>query len=224
MKYVPREIQAEVNYTPVHPLVNLGHLLGTVAAIGISAYIGLGIAATQIAIRIGPDAETKVGNALFTPLAAQTLPQDPRLPYLQNLAESLVTDSLATRPPVTLHILDDPLPNAFVMPGGHILFTTGLLDNAKTENEIAFVLAHELGHHATRDSLRRLGRSLVLVTLTSTLSLGGVQLPSPVTSSSNLADLHYSRSQESAADRYALAAMIDKYGHGQYGLDFFTRM
>ncbi len=224
MKYVPKEIQGEVNYTQVHPLVNFGYLLGTVAAVGVVIYIGLGVAATQIAVRIGPGTEAKVGDAFFSAMAVDTLPDDPRLPYLQRLTESLIDEELAERAAVTVHVLDDPLPNAFVMPGGHILLTTGLLDAAETENEIAFVLAHELGHYAARDSLKRLGRSLVLLTVTSTLSTGGVRLPQPVTTTSNLADLHHSRGQESTADEYALAAVVEKYGHGQYGLDFFRRI
>lgn len=224
MKYVPKEIQTEVNYTRVHPLVNFGYLLGTVTAVGVAVYIGLGIAATQIALRIGPEAEKRVGDTVFSTLASETLLDDPRLPYLQALTNSLIDDDLANRAAVTVHIIDEPLPNAFVMPGGHILLTTGLLDAAETENEIAFVLAHELGHYAARDSLRRLGRSLVLLMMSSTLNAGGVRLPQPVASTSNLADLHYSRSQESTADRYALAMVVDKYGHGQYGLDFFRRI
>lgn len=224
MKYVPKEIQTEVNYTQVHPLVNFGYLLGTVAAAGIALYAGLGVVATQLAMRLGPDTEAKIGEAFFEPFQPQTLPDDARLPYLQSLADSLVSESLSDRPPVQVHILDEPLPNAFIAPGGHVLLTTGLLEAAESENEIAFVLAHELGHYAARDSLRRLGRSLVLLTMSSTLSTGGVRLPRAVASTSNLADLHYSREQERVADRYALAAVVKKYGHGQHGLDFFRRL
>ena len=40
--------------------------------------------------------------------------------------------------------------------------TTGLLDKAESENELAFVLSHELGHHQLRHPSRGLGRSLPL--------------------------------------------------------------
>ncbi|MEM9980673.1 MAG: peptidase M48, partial [Cyanobacteria bacterium P01_D01_bin.2] len=62
MKYTPREIVNEVNITPVHPLVNFGYLVGTVMAAGIAIYVGLGVAATQIALRMGPAMEAKVGD------------------------------------------------------------------------------------------------------------------------------------------------------------------
>ena len=37
-------------------------------------------------------------------------------------------------------------PNAFALPGGWVAVTTGLLEGAGSENELAFVLGHELGH------------------------------------------------------------------------------
>lgn len=48
------------------------------------------------------------------------------------------------------HVLPDPQVNAFAMPGGHIMIAEGLLDILETEDEIAFVLAHEIGHAVKR--------------------------------------------------------------------------
>jgi predicted Zn-dependent protease len=45
------------------------------------------------------------------------------------------------------HILLDPnFINAFALPGGHIFIGTGLLDRLKSEDELAFVLGHEIEH------------------------------------------------------------------------------
>ena len=45
------------------------------------------------------------------------------------------------------HIIRDPqLVNAFALPGGHIFIGTGLLDQFRSEDELAFVLAHEIEH------------------------------------------------------------------------------
>ena len=52
-------------------------------------------------------------------------------------------------------------PNAFALPGGEIWVTTGLLEQTESENEIAFVLGHEIGHFRSRDHLRSLGRGLL---------------------------------------------------------------
>ena len=226
MKYTPREIVDEVNVTPVHPLVNFGYLLGTVAAAGVALYVGLGVAAAQIATRIGPKAEVRVGEVVFEGLfsEADVIQEGSQVEYLRSLAESLHTDALAQRPEPQIYILDETIPNAMVIPGGHIFVTTGLLEDIETENEIAFVLAHELGHHENRDTLRSLGRTLVFLSLNSFLALGGVQLPPMLTGSVSLADLHYSRDQEQKADIYALEIMQERYGHIDYALDFFERL
>ena len=44
--------------------------------------------------------------------------------------------------------------NAVALPGGNIVVFAGLLKEIKSENELAMILGHELGHFAHRDHLR----------------------------------------------------------------------
>jgi predicted Zn-dependent protease len=44
--------------------------------------------------------------------------------------------------------------NAFATPGGFILVTTGLVKQLQSEDELAFVLAHEVGHVLKRHHYR----------------------------------------------------------------------
>ena len=223
MKYVPRELVDEVNVTPVHPLVNFGYLLVTVAAAAGVIYAGLGIAGAQIAMRIGPRAENKLGQMMFENIFT-TMPlveAGTDYAYVKTLANALRSDALKKRPELKLHVFEDPFPNAMVSAGGHIFVSTGLLEEVETENELAFVLAHELGHYENRDNLRSLGRSIVFLSASSALAASGVQLPPFLTSSISLADLNYSRDQEQKADVYALAVMHERYGHVNYATDFF---
>lgn len=226
MKYTPREIVDEVNVTPVHPLVNFGYLIGTVVVAAVAIYVGLGVAGAQIAARLGPQAESKIGEIIFENVFSgmPLTTEGPDHEYLQTLATSLKSDALKQRPELKLHILAEPLPNAMVSAGGYIYVTQGLLDNAQSENELAFVLAHELGHYEHRDNLRSLGRSIVFLSLNSALAASGVQLPPFLTGSMGLADLHYSREQEQKADVYALQIMHERYGHVDHALDFFERL
>jgi len=55
-----------------------------------------------------------------------------------------------------LQIIDEPIPNAFALPGGRILVTTGLFSVADRPEEIAGVLAHEMAHVSRRHGLRKI--------------------------------------------------------------------
>ena len=48
--------------------------------------------------------------------------------------------------PVRVVLLDWRLVNAFAVPGGQIILTRGLVQTAGSPDEVAGVLAHELGH------------------------------------------------------------------------------
>ncbi|MEM9091326.1 MAG: M48 family metallopeptidase [Cyanobacteria bacterium P01_F01_bin.53] len=228
-KYVPQEITDEVNVTPIHPLTNLGYLLVTVILVGGLIYAGLGLLASQLVTRIGPDTEEKIGAAMSSSFTAASDNEDSRVDYLNGILRSLqettptLAESLVQYPPLKVYILDTPVENAMVTAGSYVFVTEGLLDAAESENELAFVLAHELGHLYNRDPLRALGRSLVWVSLSSILGIGQVQLPGVVTDAANLSELNYGRNQETAADDFAVEAMMARYPHGNHSLDFFKR-
>ena len=74
---------------------------------------------------------------------------DPRLFYLRNVVVNLLNASRLTKnykDPVVI-LLDEPdVVNAFAAPGGFVFVTTGMLDFVENEDELAFVLAHEIAH------------------------------------------------------------------------------
>lgn len=70
------------------------------------------------------------------------------------------TDPLIRRLPrqgyrFEFRLVDDPIPNAFALPGGKIFVNTGLMKTVSRPEEIAGVLAHEIAHVTQRHGLRR---------------------------------------------------------------------
>ena len=53
-------------------------------------------------------------------------------------------------------VVDEPAPNAFTASGGYIYVTKGLLDMASSKDEIACIVAHELGHDACRHMAKKM--------------------------------------------------------------------
>ncbi|MEM9540574.1 MAG: M48 family metallopeptidase [Cyanobacteria bacterium P01_E01_bin.42] len=226
MEYKPKEIKEEVNVSKIHPLANLAQLLGTVIGVSVAIYIALGFSVDLVVPRIPAETEKAIGDAslasAYIVLQGEPIEEDPRLSHLQELLDSLEDPEYTI--PLTLHLLDSEIVNAAALSGGHILVTTAFLDEVESENELLFVLAHELGHLKHRDGLRGLGRALV-VNLGWSLIFGTAGGDSRVVGTViNLSNLNYSRSQESAADSYGLEAVIRRYGHGGHSLDLFKRL
>lgn len=73
-------------------------------------------------------------------------------------------------------ILDSDEINAFAAPGGLIAVTRGLLRLCRTEDELAAVLAHEIGHVQLRHGLRAIRRGRLTAALTILAAEAGKQL------------------------------------------------
>ena len=172
IKYVPKELPENVNVTRRHPLTNFIYLLSTVVIISIIIFIVLGYFASWLSTRIGPDNENRVGNLLYNTISETEIIDDRRIYYLDELLHNMLGIGENLRLPLTIHLLDSEIVNAAIMPGGHVLINTGLLQEVKSENELAFVLAHELGHFQNQDPLKSLGRSLVIISALAAVGIG----------------------------------------------------
>jgi Zn-dependent protease with chaperone function len=110
--------------------------------------------------------------------------------------------------PVELAVLASDVPNAAALPGGRVYVFDGLLQLAESPDELAGVLAHELGHVAGRDGLRKLlqsgGSSFLLGLFFGDVTGGGAL----VFAAQVLVDSRYSREAEAAADSFAADLML----------------
>ncbi|KAI3886035.1 hypothetical protein MKX03_003616 [Papaver bracteatum] len=67
-------------------------------------------------------------------------------------------------------VVNEPTVNAFCVPGGKIVVFTGLLDNFKSDAEVATILAHEVGHAVARHGPEYISNSLCFEFLKITLN------------------------------------------------------
>lgn len=133
--------------------------------------------------------------------------------YVSNLARQLSAElNIADEMELDFRVVKGSTVNAFTMLGGYIFVFEGLITKLDNENSLAMLLAHEIAHAKNRDPLLGAGRGILLQLLMSSLSGGGID-PSTVDAGSNLMLNTYSRKQEEAADRLALAALQNRYGH-----------
>lgn len=108
---------------------------------------------------------------------------------------------------VLASVLATPVPNAFALPGGRIYLFSGLLAKAEGPDEIAGVLAHELGHLKHRDGTRNLiyngGTSFLIGLLFGDITGSGAL----IFVSRTLVTSSYSREAEQDADSFAIDVM-----------------
>lgn len=84
------------------------------------------------------------------------------LRYVEDLGARLAAVSHRPNMRFTFRILDDPVVNAFALPGGYIYLTRGILPYLQSEGALALVLGHEIGHVTARHHAQRLTRQQLL--------------------------------------------------------------
>lgn len=223
MKYTAKEIKENINISPTSPIKDFFELIAKILGILLLIYLLLGWIVDYIAPRMSLDLELKISRLFsgeFEKRVSSKTEEKIQI-ILDNLvlnADSLPKFEYKVRTRETKQI------NALALPGGHIVVFSALLKEIQSENELAMILGHELGHFVHRDHLRGMGRSLVFLIL-STVTLGA---DSPVSklfanSITNM-EMRFSQAQERAADIYALDLLNKTYGNVAGALDFYEKM
>ena len=120
-----------------------------------------------------------------------------------------------------VRVIEHPMVNAMAIPGGHVVVFSGLLHKAEAPEELAGVLAHEVGHVAHRHGMQALVRHFALSFVITAFTGNDWGLGS---AAQLLIQFAHSREAESEADMTALA-ILDRAGIPPSGLaGFFARM
>jgi predicted Zn-dependent protease len=148
--------------------------------------------------------------------------------YLEELGQRLVKESPRRDITYQFRVADQIEPNAFALPGGYIYVTRGLLVLTNSEEELAGVVGHEIGHVAARHSVQRISKQGPFAVVFGVAS-GLTGLVSPLVGNliggigdftQSLIFSPYSRSQETQADEIG-QDMAAKAGWDPAGLSAF---
>ncbi len=92
--------------------------------------------------------------------ASMPLVDDPELQaYVEGVGLALAAVSERPDLPWSFRVVDDPVVNAFALPGGPVYVTRGILAHFSSEAEMAAVLGHEIGHITARHSVEQISRA-----------------------------------------------------------------
>ena len=122
---------------------------------------------------------------------------------VQRVGRRLAVDSERPSLPWEFHVVDDPTPNAFALPGGFIYVTRGMMSLMMSEAQLASVLGHEIGHVTARHSVTQISQQQLAqlgLGLGSVFSPTVYQLSSALGSGLQLLFLKHGRDDERQAD------------------------
>ena len=162
--------------------------------------------------------EVTLGQSILKILPLEQKPDQKVLAVLQDTVDLLEQSVEGNQPyDLKVYIWLEKEVNALALPGGAILVSKGLLNEAESPEELAGVIAHEIQHvllrHSTEGILRNLAQSMLLA-----LFVGDVNaiMEKLVSLASTLETLGLSREMEAEADQKGmeliLATNIDPHG------------
>jgi MAF protein len=105
----------------------------------------------------------------------------------------------------TFKVIDDKEVNAVSLPGGFVYVNKGLIDRITSDDELAGVLGHEVGHITARHSIKKLQSvwGYTLVRLASIFAAGNAGVQNASDLAFTELSLGYSRQDELLADQLA---------------------
>ena len=138
--------------------------------------------------------------------------------YVQAIGESLAAKSHRPNLIYRFTILDSPDINAFALPGGYIYINRGLMSYLSSEEELAAVLGHEIGHVTARHSVRQYSQSQLLGILSTAIEINAGSTAGNVANVASGALLSgYGRDMELEADDLG-AQYIYQDGYSPQGM------
>jgi predicted Zn-dependent protease len=133
-------------------------VIGGFALLAVLASLLTGVMVRSLVARIPPKYEKELGDKVMAELKQEvTFVVDPKmLARLDKGVLPLLVVLPTNQVQFQFYLLDHPLPNAFALPGGHVVVTTALLEMADRPEQIAGVVAHEIAHVTLKHGFRKI--------------------------------------------------------------------
>lgn len=138
---------------------------------------------------------------------------------VDRIGQRLVSQTLVREAPYPFefHVLaDTQTVNAFALPGGQIFITAALLQRLRTEDQVAGVLAHEVGHVIERHGAEHLAKQRLTTGLVGAVGVAATDPDRPSSGASaaaiaaavgQLINLRYGRDDELECDQWGVLLM-----------------
>ncbi len=160
-------------------------------------------------------------------------PDNAQLKRLRSIAQRIIPHAMAWNPRARewkweVNLIGSRQVNAFCMPGGKIVFYTGILNQlALTDDEVAMVMGHEMAHALREHARERMGKNAATGIGANLLGqvLGLGQIGQTITNyGAQLLTLEFSRSDETEADLVGMELAARAGFNPRAGVSLWTKM
>jgi beta-barrel assembly-enhancing protease len=196
-------------------------VVGFVIFVATAIAFGAGRLAVVLLPWVPLSVDRNIGQALAVdlPMVNERCSDPGAEAYVRTIAAPLLEALGDSKFHYEFRVSPDETPNAFALPGGYVTVNFGLLQAARSGDEVALVLAHELQHverrHSTARALRNMSGTAILGLL-----FGGGDVSTWVSGMGDLVARGYDRGEEAEADlegaRLAAKAGIPPAALGEF--------
>ncbi len=176
-----------------------------------------------------PQQDTEMGRALSDE-AEQTLaivgPNDAST-YIDALGRQLAVHAPGPRYSYQFKIIDDSVPNTYALPGGFIYVTSGLIQAANNEPQLAGLIAHQIAHIALRQGTHEVSNAYADQYPDYTrgrVTVGDVMADLNIHFENGSPALQFTRDEENQSDILATQILVDSGFDPRQMTQFFERV
>jgi predicted Zn-dependent protease len=110
--------------------------------------------------------EKQLGDMVWSDMEKKSIESGPEYERLDSVLNAICNGNDLDRTAIKLHLMEDAEVNAFALPDHHMVVYTGLIKEARNNDEIAGVLAHEIAHmelkHVMKKLLKQVGYTILI--------------------------------------------------------------
>ena len=174
---------------------------------------------------INEEQEEEIGNEMFDYMKEnfKLIPNDKRQKKLEKILDKLTPFVFKPGIKYEIHLVDDnDLINAFSIAGGHLFVTTGIMSWVESDDELAFIIGHEIGHVDLGHCVRHVQRKVSIQAISDYFEMG--KYSGIIDQVQEIAGTPFGQADEYSADR-AGAYYTWKAGYNPAkGKDFFNKL
>lgn len=204
-----------------------GSAVGLVVALGLLLWLGSDVIVEWAVARIPIEWEQKLGEAVYQDFLSKetVLKEGPAVGAVEEMTQRMTAKIPDNPYHFKISVVQNPVVNAFALPGGYVVVFTGLIKKAESGEEVAGVLSHELNHVLQRHGMERMVKMLGLAAVVSIVvgdQQGLIGLARQL--GLELATLKFGRAQETEADVTGIKLLSDARIAPDGMIRFFERL